>query len=429
MHVGMLLDKPFPPDVRIQKEADALLSAGHTVDLLCETDSNGDEPPRETVDGIAVFRHEQPADARTRWPETLRSLATHVHPRWARLLRDHVETRGVDVLHVHDLPLVATALAVRAETGVPVVADLHENYPEAVRQWRRMDDFEDLLTPARLAERVGLPVRRLKWLERHCVRRADHVLTVVEEGRDHYVYDCRGPPDTISVVSNTVDLSTFDPEAVERPLRDAPASAFVVGYVGKYAPHRGLETVVRALPALDGDASRASGDGRSTRLRVVGAPGTPTYGARFDALCAETGVTDRVTFTGWVDFADVPAQMAGCDACVVPHASTPHTETTVPHKLFQYMAMGKPVVVTDVAPLARIVRETESGLVVPAGDSQAMAEALARLRDDPALCAELGRNGRAAVEETYNWDRDAERLLDVYERLADRVSAADEAAV
>jgi glycosyltransferase involved in cell wall biosynthesis len=429
MHVGMLLDKPYPPDVRVRKEADALLSAGHTVDLLCETDGTGDEPRRETVDGIAVFRHEQPTDARTRWPETLRALATHVHPRWARRLRDHVETRGVDVLHVHDLPLVATALAVREETGVPVVADLHENYPEAVRQWRRMDDLGDLLTPARLAERVCLPIRRLRWLERHCVRRADHVVTVVAEGRDHYVYDCRGPPDSISVVSNTVDLSTFDPGAVERPIRDAPASAFVVGYVGKYAPHRGLETVVRALPALGGDGSHAPDDGRSTRLRVVGAPGTPTYGEQFDALCAELGVTDRVTFTGWVDFADVPAQMAGCDVCVVPHAATPHTETTVPHKLFQYMAMGKPVVVTDVAPLARIVGETDSGLVVPAGDSAAMADAVARLRDDPALCAELGRNGRTAVEETYNWDRDARRLVAVYERLADRVSAASEAAV
>jgi glycosyltransferase involved in cell wall biosynthesis len=421
MHVGMLLDKSFPPDVRVRKEADALLSAGHTVDLLCEVASTqaADGPPaRETVGGIEVFRHERPADARTRWPETLHSLATHVNPRWRRLVRDHVEDRGVDVLHVHDLPLVPTALAVREQTGVPVVADLHENYPEAIRQWRRMDDLGDLLTPAKLAERACLPIRRWKWVERHSVRRADHVLTVVPEGRDHYVYDCRGPPATISVVSNTVELSAFDPESVAVPIRDAPDSAFVVGYVGKYAPHRGLETVVRALPALSDDGSTAGG---STRLRIVGAPGTPTYGRRFDALCAEVGVTDRVTFTGWVDFEEVPAQMAGCDVCVVPHASTPHTETTVPHKLFQYMAMGKPVLVTDVAPLARIVRETESGLVVPAGDHGAMADAIRRLRDDPALCAELGRNGRRAVESEYNWGRDGDRLVEVYDELGELI--------
>jgi glycosyltransferase involved in cell wall biosynthesis len=87
------------------------------------------------------------------------------------------------------------------------------------------------------------------------------------------------------------------------------------------------------------------------------------------------------------------------------------------------MAMAKPVVVTDVAPLARIVRETESGLVVPAGEHAAMADAIRELRGDADLRAELGRNGRVAVENEYNWDRDASRLVSVYDEVCDPASA------
>jgi glycosyltransferase involved in cell wall biosynthesis len=411
MHVCMVLDKPYPPDVRVRKEASALRAAGHEVDLLCR--ATGDQPARETVEEVEVFRHERPDSLRVRWPETVSFLATRVQPRWADRLRDHVERRDVDAVHVHDLPLVATALAVRETTGVPVVADLHENYPEAIRQWRRMDALGDVLHPSRLGERLFLPVRRWKWLERHCVRRADHVLTVVEEGRDHYVREACAPPDEVTVVSNTVALDEFAPDA--RPPASGPLAAdpnrFTVGYVGKYAPHRGLESVLRALPAVVDAAPE-------THLRIVGAPGTERYGERFDDLAASLGVADRVTVTGWVDFAQVPGAIAACDVCLVPHASTPHTETTVPHKLFQYMAMGRPVVVSDVAPLARIVRATDAGVVAPADDPEGMAAVLSSLSRDPAERRRLGANGRAAVETEYNWSRDAARLSGVYDRIA-----------
>jgi glycosyltransferase involved in cell wall biosynthesis len=212
----------------------------------------------------------------------------------------------------------------------------------------------------------------------------------------------------VAVVGNTVDRTHYDADA-------EPVSGFddefTVAYVGKYAPHRGLESVVEAFADVRDAVPEA-------RLLVVGAPGGEDYGRRFDRFVDRVGVRDAVTFTGWVDFEEVPRYVAASDVCLVPHAQTPHTETTIPHKLFQYMASATPVLVSDVAPLERVVSETDAGLVATAGDPNSFAEALVSLGEDPGLRDRLGANGRRAVESTWNWERDAGRLVETYESLA-----------
>ncbi|WP_435317062.1 glycosyltransferase family 4 protein [Haloarchaeobius sp. TZWSO28] len=407
MHVCMVLRKPFPRDVRVEKEAHALLAAGHDVTLLCRGEE--DRPARETHDGIEVCRvSETDLDPLHRQRLSLGYLVTTVHRFWADALRSIHAQRAIDVIHVHDLPLVPTGLSVGAETGSRVVADLHENYPEAIRQWRRMHAPSDVVTNVGLLSKyLALPVRRWKRIERRAVRDADHVLTVCQEGRTHYLEDCGAPASRVSVVGNTVEVDRdwFDPDA---PPVEGYEDEFVVSYVGKYAPHRGLEAVVEGFAELLETVPEA-------RLLLVGAPGNERYGERFHAHCERQGVLDRTTFTGWVDFERVPNYMAASDVCLVPHADTPHTNTTVPHKLFQYMAMGKPVLVSDVPPLKRIVGGTGSGLVAEAGNPEAMAGALRRLASDEGLRSRLGQNGRAAVDGRFNWSRDAETLVGVYE--------------
>ena len=400
MHVCMVLPDAYPHDVRVAKEARALVDAGHEVTLLCR--ARPGEPREAAVDGVRVVRipTETPRERAAYAASALRNLLTNVHAVWGRELDSLLRNREIDAVHVHDLPLVETALGVAEGHGVPVVADLHENYPEAVRHWRAAASARDLLlNPFAVAERAIKPIPRYKRFERACVARAARTVAVVEEGRRHYVEDCGADPERVHVVSNTVDLDEFDPAVA--PID--PHDEFTATYVGNFSGHRGLDTAVGALA-----------DAPGVRLVLVG------KGPIRDDLeyrARRTGVLRRVTFTGWVDFDDVPGHVAAADVCLVPHAKSPHTETTVPHKLFQYMALSKPVIATDVGPLERIVEETGAGVVVPAGDEAAMAAALARLRDDPDLRAELGENGRRAVEGTYNWERDAERLLDMYAGL------------
>ena len=412
MHICMLLPELFPPDIRVEKEAAALSTADHSITLLCRGGPN--EPTFDRIDGIDVQR--LPTDRMFAGVSGVangaRYVSTLVHPVWKRAISALHRGEPIDALHVHDLPLVKTGLSIGEELGIPVVADLHENYPEAARQIQRMRGWSEISrNPTDLLQRVFLSPWRLKRAERHGVRRADRVITVCEEARAHYLRDCGADPSKVKIVANTVDRDAFTVETASNAPLDLPFSleeSFVVSYVGNFTQHRGLDTLIEGFAHLAETTENA-------QLLLVG-KGNEGYVAGLKALARALGVRDRVHFTGWVDFSDVPRYVAASDVCAVPHASTPHTETTVPHKLFQAMAMAVPVVVSDVAPLSRIVRRTGSGLVAPAGDGEAMATVLSELTDGD-RARKLGTNGRKAVEREFNWERDGARLRALYDEL------------
>ena len=409
MHICMLLPERFPPDIRVEKEAAALSAAGHSITLLCR--GGPDEPTFGRVGEVDVER--LPTDelfaGLSGLLDGVRYVSTLAHPVWTRRIEALHRETPIDALHVHDLPLVKTALDVGEKYDIPVVADLHENYPEAARQIQQMRGWSEIARdPEDLLQRLFLSPWRLKRAERHAVRNAERTITVCEEARAHYLRDCGADPDSVKVVSNTVDRRAFDAETAPSPnLSFDPEESFVVSYVGNFTQHRGLDTLIEGFARLT--------ETTEAQLVLVGT-GNANYVAGLKALADGLGVRERVHFTGWVDFADVPGYVAASDVCTVPHAATPHTETTVPHKLFQSMAMGVPVVVSDVAPLARIVSRTQSGLVVPADDGRAMGTALKTLTDAN-RARELGTNGRTAVEREYGWERDADRLQRLYDEL------------
>lgn len=425
MNICMMLNGSYPPDIRVKKEVNTLLEGGHNLTLLCR--GSDKEPSQETQNGMKVVRlHRRNRTEKASWLASgLTNLAIGIYPRWVRALRREFRD-GVDAVHVHDLPLVRTALVATAGRNIPVVADLHENYPEAVRQWRRHREADSHTTMLRQkVTQAAMPISRLKRFERSCITRADRIITVCKEAKYHYISDCGANPEHIHKISNTVELDQFDSY-----LRGSQANAiessdfggevhdslprmpngWVAVYVGRLGIHRGLETVIEALTHLD----NPSGD--PIHLLIVG-PENNDDADRLRAYARELGVADRVSFTGWVGFEDVPKYMAASDAGLVPHSATSHTETTVPHKLFQYMAASRPVLVTDIAPLKRIVEKTKAGLVIPADDQIAMAKAIHELYKQPSRGQALGRNGRRAVEKRYHWRKDGGQLLELYQTL------------
>jgi glycosyltransferase involved in cell wall biosynthesis len=411
MHICMLLPELFPPDIRVEKEASTLREAGHSITLLCR--GGTDEPTFDRIDGIDVQR--LPTDrlfaGLSGITDGARYVSTLVHPVWKRTIAALDRQQSIDALHVHDLPLVKTGLAAGEELGIPVIADLHENYPEAARQIQRMRGWGEIARdPEALLQRVFLSPWRLKRLEEESVQQADCVITVCEEARAHYLRDCGADSSNVEIVANTVERGSFDSDTTNPPdsLPFALDESFVVSYIGNFTQHRGLDTLI------DGFARLAEAT-QNAQLLLVG-KGNDNYVERLQSLARSLSVRDRVHFTGWVAFDEVPRYMAASDVAAVPHVSTPHTETTVPHKLFQAMAMGVPVVVSDVAPLSRIVTRTQSGLVAPAGDGEVMSTVLNELTDGD-RARELGANGRNAVEREFNWERDGARLRALYDEL------------
>lgn len=258
--------------------------------------------------------------------------------------------------------------------------------------------------------RMVIPTWRWKRLEKSCIQQADRVVTLVEEMNDYYV-KCHGlNMKNAVVVMNVEDLEAFRGMKINKEICDTYKGSFNISYIGGFEPLRGIDTAIRAMPKILKKIP-------SARLLLVGGEGTKAYEEGLKNLCKKLKVEEHVFFTGWVPFQQVPSYISASDVCLVPHYASDATNVGVPHKLFQYMALEKPVVVTNAKALQRIVEESECGIVIPSGDYDRMAEAIVKLHDNKGYAKMLGLNGRRAVERKYNWTNESRKLCQLYEEL------------
>ncbi|WP_457653654.1 glycosyltransferase family 4 protein [Rhodocaloribacter sp.] len=394
MHILMVLDHPFPPDVRVENEAASLVEAGFEVTVLALAP---DDRPREVWHkGFRIVRDRVPEQIRNKMrglAGTIPALTWYVSHRLRRLHR----TLPFDAIHVHDLYLFGGGLRAGRKLGVPVVGDLHENWVEALRHYA---------WSSRAPGKWVVSIPRWERLERKWVNAVDRLVVVVEEAAGRNVA-LGVPRERITVVPNTIKIDVFEAFGTDEALVEDLRSAWTITYTGGFDVHRGLASVIEAMPRVFAAVPEA-------RLVLVG---EGRIRPELEALAERLGVAGRVRFEGWQPQARLKSYILGSAACLVPHLRTPHTDATIPHKLFHYMYFGRPVVVSDCRPLARIVRETGAGPVYPAGDPKALGEALVALAEDPERAAAMGARGREAVLDRYHWDATVRGLIELYRTL------------
>lgn len=215
---------------------------------------------------------------------------------------------------------------------------------------------------------------------------------------------------TVLVASNGVDPDAVRPAPIG-PARDRlgwPAEARVIGFVGHFAPWQGLETLVDGVIRL-----RAERPELDFRLLLVG------EGVEREALARLAGpLGDAVRFTGPLPRSEVPEVLAACDVLALPAAPIERNRMTglSPIKLYEYLAMGRPVLVSDM-PGLRFVADEGLGAMFRAGDPAALADALGGLLAAPAEEREaMGRRARRAAEERYSWRAVTARIVEFVER-------------
>lgn len=410
MRIGMVLEGVFPPDIRVEKESRRLIDCGHEVFLLSAWKEG--LLKEDKIDGVQITRIVADYSLINKIFMDLIFRISFVNPFWKNHIGTFIKNNKIDVLHIHDLPLVKTALMIAEKNSIPIIADLHENYPEAIRQWR--SGPRSPLTLNTLYEKVVEFLQspsRFDRMARSILPRVSHIIAVVDEGKFFYSSQYGIPENKISVIMNTEDTDYFDTIPIQKTLVEKFKDNFVISYVGGFGPHRGIDTAIRMMPSVIKTIPHA-------KLLLIGGKGNPSFEKTMRDLCVELNLENNVEFTGWVDFSLVPTYIAASSVCLIPHHASGHTDSTIPHKLFQYMAMKKPIVTTDCIPLKRIVEETSSGIVVPSGDAGAMAKAIIDIYNNPNLARQYGENGRKAVETKYNWKNDSENLIQIYQELS-----------
>ena len=397
MNILMVLStKIFPPDGRVEREARSLIGDGHNVFLMARRGPG--QPAEEIIDGVHVIRVPLPFQRKKAIADFiyffLQRYFILFHILWA--CRKH----RIDALHVHDLCYApATTLAGKI-LRLPVVFDMHEHYTAMLRMsfeakvYRKFKPFAFiLLSLLRIEERIAC-----RWARKVIVVADEHIARIESLGVGR---------DNIVVVTNTEDVDYFRAFAIDESLVHKWDEDFVILYVGGFSPHRGLETAIGAMPEVLEQIPNA-------RLLLVG---DGVIRRELEQLVRDLGLTGRVTFTGHQLFRMIPTYILLSSVCLIPHISTPHIETTMPNKIFQFMMLGKPVVVSNTRPMMRIVNDAECGLIFKERDAQSLAETIIQLADDD-MRRRLGENAGRAVEDRYNWKKTVQALLVLY-RAAD----------
>lgn len=378
LDVVMLVRNPFTNDSRVEKEAATLQAAGHRVTVVA--DAAPGLADHDVVGGVTVVRVPRRA-------ATVRAVRYAAHE--YRLL-DTLTALAPSVLHAHDSNALFPVGVAASRLKIPFIYDAHELWLHRPRRGHRVLYHE---------MSRGYYAALQRWL----VPRAAAVLTVSPPIQRHLAR-AYGVP--VELVPNYPELR---PPPAPAPLRSrlgdaVPEAAPLVLHLGGIMATRGLEQLVAAMVEIP-----------DAHLVFVGGGDDASLGR----VAAEGGLAGRIHFVPAVPSAEVEAYAAAADIGVLTTLPIGlNNRYSLANKLFQYMAAGIPVVASDFPQIREVVVGSGAGLVVDTRRPAEIARAVSTLLADREGARRMGRQGRQAVEDRYNWSVSAAALLDVYDRIA-----------
>jgi glycosyltransferase involved in cell wall biosynthesis len=245
--------------------------------------------------------------------------------------------------------------------------------------------------------RVAAPIRfPLKF--------ADAVIAV-SDAAARQILKGNFPAEKVAVVRSSIDTKFFEPfDGARMQMRnhlELEEDDFVVAGMGRLVKGKGYEVLLKSLAELvplDRPTLLLAGDGSERQ--------------RLEDLANELGVAQQVKFLGFQS--DVRPILWAADIFV--HVPTTFPEGT-PNAILEAMAAGLPVIATPVGGIPEVVRDGETGLIVPSNDRKALAEAILKLRQDEALRTELGKQAQKWVQEHHDVRRLPERVIQIYNQV------------
>lgn len=386
----MLVHGPYPVgEERVLREARAALAHGYDVDIIAMRQPG--EPTCESVEGCSVFRLPHLAGRRRGGAGAAYEYLGFLLLATARLLGSLV--RPYDVVQIHNPPdfLILAGLAPRLR-GSRLVFDVHDFGPE--------------LFELHFPNAPGLVTRSLRLIETWAFRRADLVLTV-NERYARRIADKRRSQSRVAVILNSLDEDLLPKEA-------APStSGFRIVTHGTLNRHYGVEDLVAAFAEVSALIPEA-------RLEIYGDGDAASL---IHERINELGLRPVTSFEGrYLPQRDVLRAISGASVGVIANHGLERNHAALPVKLLEYVAMGIPVVTSDLHAI-RDYFGPDDLVFVPPGDRSALAAALIDVARDPGRAAERAERARGRYE-AYRWESQASRYLDLLDSLVARRSPA-----
>jgi glycosyltransferase involved in cell wall biosynthesis len=379
---------PVPFDRRVWQEAQALNDAGWKVSVICPISAQYSKR-YEMLDGIAVYRHSLPFEARGRIAFLVEYANALFHE--GRLLLKVAFTRGFDVIQICNPPDVLFLNTLPYKLfGKRVVFDHHDLCPE--------------LFVAKF-ERKGLFHRLLLIAEKLTMKCANLVISANETYRRVAIERCGKKPDDVVTVYSVPKKAGMRRVTPNDTLRKN--ARLVLGYVGIIGDQDGVDHFVRMLHYLRKDG------GHGDIVGVVVGDGPALSSTR--QVAQELGLTDVITFTGYLRGEELMAAMSTFDIGIIPDPVNEYNDKISMNKVFEYSALGIPSVAYDLSETRQLLGTTAQ--FADDATPEGLARACLPLIDNDELRLERGRAAKALADEKFDWDRERGKYLAAYQRL------------
>lgn len=375
-------------EVRVQREAEALVDHGYQVDVISLRMPG--EPAVDAYHDVKIYRLPVQRHKKQGAVVQLFEYLSFFALAFFKLTILHLQ-RQYGTVQVHNLPdfLVFAALVPKL-TGAPVILDLHDLMPE-------------FFASRFGAGPAGWPVRLVSWQERLSCRFADHVITVTEHWRQTLIQ--RGVP----AAKCSVLMNLADPDIFKRP-DNAPASPdnhhFELIYHGTIPKRYGLDLILQAVAGLRVDIP-------ALRFTIIG---QGDYLESLRRLAQELDLQEIVCFEKFVPVEKLPARIVNADLAVVPYYDDIFTNQLLPTKLLEYAALGVPAIASRTLGISAYFDDTMVQFFTP-GDVEELSRCIAALYHNRARLAQLAA-GITQFNRRYNWATSKAEYLALVDRLA-----------
>jgi starch synthase len=381
---ALMLTREYPPHIYggagvVVDQLTRALSQRMAVEVRCFGAREPSHDDRVTVRGYTPWERLKADTDGPLFAPALETLSIGL-----AMARDPVDA---DVAHAHTWYADMAGYWIRTLYRIPLVVTLHSLEP--LRPWK--------------ADQLGSGYLLSSWIEKTAVEGADRVIAVSAKMRDDILAHFRADPAKVVVIHNGIDPDRFRrTEAREHLDRLGVREPYVL-FVGRITDQKGIFHLLEAVPKLPAGVQV---------VLCASAPDTPEIEQRLRNAVAER---PNVKWIFEMVSHEVVAQLyshAAVFAC--PSVYEPFGIINL-----EAMACETPVVASAVGGILEVVEDGETGFLVPPARPDALAEALLRVLDDPALARAMGRAGRKRVEEKFSWTSVAARTQEVYAEAVD----------
>lgn len=397
--IAMVVDNEFYGDARVKNEAKILISKGLNVKVLCF--SFGKAPRHEMVDGVEVYR----IGINKKLKDILFGISNLIpiyHYFWQFTIIRFIKAHNISAVHTHDLYMARSAGKASRRLNIPLIIDLHENYPEAIMNYKWANSY-----PKKLLARPN----HWKILEPKFLAYASKIVTTTKVFAQILSEKHKISFDKFIVYPNVPDLNEMENYPIVRNVVPND-DRFYIFYFGGISERRGIYTCIDAIKILNKKYS-------NIYLLLIG-PVDKAEEEAFNAQISDPEVESKIIYKQWIDISEFPSYVTASNVCISPILKSEQHETTIANKIFQYMTFSKPLIVSNCKPQIEVIEEANCGLVFESDNAHDLAQKIEQLYNNRDLCSKLGENGKRMVINKYNTTYFGKRLVDNYRSLLNK---------